>query len=166
MSGAPMPIRSEYRLPTTAHGLVRSFWPGPRRRPRTATQPAPGRTTPRPAYWQAGVQAVRVVEVMPPDTNHRSSFAGQRLRLGGRKPAASSCRDEVVAALARLAALDRKQVFTVREVYAEMMATGTSYAESTVFKTMQRMKGLAGRSPYARLERVGKEGFRLLNVSS
>jgi hypothetical protein len=53
---------------------------------------------------------------VPPDTNRRSSFAGQRLRLGARKPAGSSCRDEVVAALAVLAAPGGKQVFTVREV--------------------------------------------------
>jgi hypothetical protein len=105
------------------------------------------------------------VEVVPPDTNRGSSFAGQRLRMGGRRPAARSCRDEVINALAGLAARDRKRVFTAREVHAEMMVIGTSYAESTVFKTMQRMKELATRPPYARLERVGKEGFRLLNAS-
>jgi hypothetical protein len=43
-----------------------------------------------------------------------------------------------------------------------MLATGTSYAETTVFKTMQRMKAPAERPPYTRLERVGREGFRLL----
>lgn len=61
-----------------------------------------------------------------------------------------------------LAAQGGKQVLTVEEVYAEMLATGTSYAESTVFKTMQRMKEPTTRPPYARLERVGREGFRLL----
>jgi hypothetical protein len=101
---------------------------------------------------------------MPPDTNRGSSFAGQRLQLGGRKPAGSSCRDEVVAALAVLAARDGKQAFTVREVYVEMLATGTSYAESTVFKTMQRMREPAARPPYAELERGTTEGFRLLRV--
>jgi hypothetical protein len=54
-----------------------------------------------------------------------------------------------VAALAVLAARGSKKVFTVREVYVEMLATGTSYAESTVFKTMQRMKEPAVRAPYA-----------------
>ena len=41
-----------------------------------------------------------------------------------------------------------QQVFTVCEVYAEMLAAGTRYAESTVFKTMQRMKAPAGRAPW------------------
>lgn len=104
------------------------------------------------------------MEVVPPDTNRRSSFAGQRFRLGGRKPAARSCRDEVVAALSGLAVLGGQQVFTVREVYVEMLATGTSYAESTVFKTIQRMKAPAARPPYAQLERGATGGFHLLGV--
>jgi len=56
----------------------------------------------------------------------------------------------VVAALAGLAALIGKQVFTLREVHLEMLTTGSSYAESTVFKTMQRVKEPAIRPPYAR----------------
>jgi hypothetical protein len=51
-------------------------------------------------------------------------------------------------------------VFTVREVYAEMLAAGTRYAESTVFKTMQRMKVPAGRAPWIVLEQTGA-GFRV-----
>jgi hypothetical protein len=39
-------------------------------------------------------------------------------------------------------------VLTVDEVYAEMLATGTRYAASTVFKTMQRMKAPTGRAPW------------------
>ena len=39
--------------------------------------------------------------------------------------------------------------------------SGTRYAESIVFKTMQRMKGPVGRPPYMRLERVEREGFRI-----
>jgi hypothetical protein len=89
------------------------------------------------------------------------SVAGQDIRLGGRKLAACSCRDEVAAALSALTARDSKSVFTVREVYAEMVASGTRYAESIVFKTMQRMKGPVGRLPYMRLERVEREGFRI-----
>jgi hypothetical protein len=54
------------------------------------------------------------------------------------------------------------RAFTVREVYGEMTARGTSYAEPTVFKTMQRMKDSPARPPYQRLERVGREGFRLV----
>jgi len=67
-----------------------------------------------------------------------------------------------VAALGGLAALSEKQAFTVREVYGQMMATGTSYAESTVFKTMQRMKNIPSRPPYTRLSRVGRDGFSLI----
>lgn len=107
-----------------------------------------------------------LLEVVPSDTSRHSSFAGQRLRLGGRKPAGSSCRDEIVAALAVLADRDGKQVLTVREVYVEMLAIGTSYAESIVFKTMQRMKQPAARPPYAQLERGATGGFRLLRVRS
>ena len=65
-----------------------------------------------------------------------------------------------------LSARDSKQVFTVREVNVEMQATGSSYAESTVFKTMQRMKEPAARPPYAQLERGATGGFRLLRVRS
>jgi hypothetical protein len=53
-----------------------------------------------------------------------------------------------------------QQVFTVREVCAEMLAAGTRYAKSTVFKTMQRMKAPAGRAPWTVLEQSGA-GFRL-----
>ena len=42
-------------------------------------------------------------------------------------------------------------VFTVRDIDAEMVAAGTQYAESTVFKTVQRMKASPVRPPYARL---------------
>jgi hypothetical protein len=42
-----------------------------------------------------------------------------------------------------------------------MEACGTAYAESTVVKTMQRMKAVPIRPPLTQLERVGKDGFRL-----
>jgi hypothetical protein len=103
---------------------------------------------------------------MPPDKNRSPSFAGQAIRLGGRKSVAPTCRDEVLAALAALEMRAAGRVFTVREVYAEMVATGTRYAELTVFKTMQRMKVLSTRPPYARLERVGGQGFRLADETS
>jgi hypothetical protein len=64
-----------------------------------------------------------------------------------------------------LSARDGRQVSTVREVYAEMLARGTVYAETTVFKTMQRMKEPPVRPPFERLERVGRAGFRLVAVS-
>jgi hypothetical protein len=98
---------------------------------------------------------------MPPDTNRGPTVAGGWVRLGGRKLAEASCRDEVAAALAALQERTGQQVFTVREVYAAMRAAGTRYAESTVFKTMQRMKAPAVRPPFVRLERRGPEGFWL-----
>ena len=99
----------------------------------------------------------------PPDTNRGPSFPGQPIRVGGRKPAAPSCRDEILAALVALFEREGKQVFTVREVYAEMHDLGTSYAEPTVFKTMQWMKAAPLRPPYARLERIGR-GFQLVTA--
>jgi len=41
-----------------------------------------------------------------------------------------------------------KQVFTVREVFDETTAYRTTYAEGTVFKTMQRMREPPTRPPY------------------
>ena len=52
-------------------------------------------------------------------------------------------------------------MFIVRDVYSEMAAAGTAYAESTVFKTMQRMKAQPERPPFIGLERAGREGFGL-----
>jgi hypothetical protein len=101
-----------------------------------------------------------VVEVMPPDTNRGPTVDGGWVRLGGRKPAEASCRDEVAAVLAALRDRTGQLVFTVREVYAEMLSTGTRYAESTVFKTMQRMKEPPGRAPWIVLEQTGA-GFRV-----
>jgi len=40
-----------------------------------------------------------------------------------------------------------------------MLARGSGYAESTVFKTMQRIKNEPKRPPTVRLERSGTEGF-------
>ncbi|MGH9082148.1 MAG: hypothetical protein ACRDWN_02280 [Acidimicrobiales bacterium] len=74
------------------------------------------------------------LEVVPPDTNRRSSFAGHRLLLGERKTAESSYRDEVVSAIVGLSSRHQKQAFTAREVQVEILARDTSYAESTVFR--------------------------------
>jgi hypothetical protein len=49
----------------------------------------------------------------------------------------------------------------VRDVYAQVVAAGTRYAESTVSKTMQRMKSPPTRAPLVSLERAGPEGFRV-----
>jgi hypothetical protein len=98
---------------------------------------------------------------MPPDTNRGPAVAGGWVRLGGRKPAVAGCRDEVVASLAALSQRTGQQVFTVPEVYAEMLAAGTRYAESTVCKTVQRMKASPVRPPYIQLERYGQEGFHV-----
>jgi hypothetical protein len=104
------------------------------------------------------------VEVLPLDTNRGPSFPGRQVRLGFRKPTLSTCSDEVLAALAHLTAKSSKQVFTVSEVFDKMVESGTTYAEGTVFKTMQTMKVPATRPPYTRLERVGRQGFRLKEV--
>ena len=69
----------------------------------------------------------------PPDTNRGTSVHGQVIRLGGRKPAESSCRDEVAAALSALIARDGRAVFTVSEVYAEMVAAVQAWAGSSVY---------------------------------
>jgi hypothetical protein len=95
---------------------------------------------------------------MSPDANRGPGVAGSWVRLGGRKPANGSCRDEVAASLTALWERTGQRVFTVREVYAEMLGAGTRYAESTVFKTMQRMKGPAGRAPWIVLEQSGTGG--------
>jgi hypothetical protein len=101
--------------------------------------------------------------MMPPDTNRGPSFAGQPIRIGGRKPVAPTCREEVLAALGTRGG---REVFTVCEVYAEMVAAGTRYAEVTVVKTMQRMKTPPARPPYARLERAGRAGFRIVRLET
>ena len=103
-------------------------------------------------------------EVMPPDTNRGPSVGGGWIRLGGRKLAGGSCRDEVVAALHALRARTGTRVFTVRDVYSEMVAAGTGYAESTVFKTMQRMKEAPKRPPTVQLERAEPDGFRVVDA--
>ena len=97
---------------------------------------------------------------MPPNTNRRPAVAGGWVLLGGWRPVEVNCRDEVAASLAVLWDRTGQQVFTVREVYAEMLAAGTRYPESTVFKTMQRMKAPAGRAPWIGLEQTGA-GFRI-----
>ena len=101
------------------------------------------------------------VEVMPPDTNRGPTVPGGWVRLAGRKPVQGSCRDDVAAALSTLSARDGRSVFTVRDVYDEMVTAGTPYAETTVFKTIQRMKGAPKRPPMIQLERAGGEGFRI-----
>ena len=101
---------------------------------------------------------------MPPDTNRGPSLGGGWIRLGGRKAAEPSCRDEVVAALTAVRDRTGQLVFTVREVYAEMLAAGTGYAESTVFKTMQRMKEAPKRPPTVQLERAEPDGFRIVGA--
>ena len=100
--------------------------------------------------------------MVPPNTNRGPTVAAQTIWLGGRRPATSSCRDEVAAALFALAVRDGRSVFTVREVYTQMVAGGTGYAESTVFKTMQRMKEAPKRPPTVQLERAEGEGFRIV----
>jgi hypothetical protein len=104
------------------------------------------------------------VEVPPQYTNHVLSFPGRQVRLGFRKPVLSTCRDEVLAALTTLSAESGKEAFTVREVFDKMAEVGSTYAVGTVFKTMQRMKEPPTRPPYTCLERVDRQGFRLVGL--
>jgi hypothetical protein len=64
---------------------------------------------------------------MPPDTDRGPTVAGKWVLLGGRKLAGGSCRDDGLAALGTLRALPGLDVFTVRDVYAEMVRAGTRY---------------------------------------
>jgi hypothetical protein len=75
--------------------------------------------------------------------------------------AGGSCRDQIVAAIQALEWRTGAQVFTARDVYPEIAAAGTRYAESTVFKTMQRLREPPTRQPLVRLERSGGGGFRI-----
>ena len=43
-----------------------------------------------------------------------------------------------------------------------MVAIGTGYAESTVFKPMQRMTEAPKGRPSVQLERMDREGFRIV----
>jgi hypothetical protein len=104
-----------------------------------------------------------LVERTTPDTNQSPSLAGRAIRLGRRKFSVPTCRNEVLTAMTALSERNgQREIFTVREVYAEMVAGGTAYAEPTAYITMQRMKEPAVRPPYARLEQVPRKGFRLL----
>lgn len=101
------------------------------------------------------------VEVVPPNTKRRASIPGPVLRVGQRKLSRATCRDEVLAAMHRLAERTGDEVFTVARIFAEMGATGTSYKLSAVYKTMQRMKDPNRVGGHPALERQGQQGFRL-----
>ena len=97
---------------------------------------------------------------MPPDTNRCPSIGGGWIQLGGRKLAGVGDAVGLVAAIHMLTARDGVHVFTVRDVFQEMVQAGTRYVESTVFKTIQRMKVPPERPPFVLLERAGRGGFR------
>lgn len=101
---------------------------------------------------------------MPPYPNFgRPLLPGLRwAHLGQRKRRTANCRDEVLSALQRLIVRHGDRAFPVSEVYDEMVGAGTSYAKLTVYKAMQRMKTSDPRLPAVQLERVGREGFRLI----
>jgi hypothetical protein len=102
--------------------------------------------------------------MMTRDTNSGPAIPGDRIRLGGRRRTTPNCRDEVLVALDALVERHRDRPFAVREVYAEMVTKGTTYAELSVFKTMQGMKASDLRLPLVQLERVGRKGFRLIGA--
>lgn len=94
--------------------------------------------------------------MMPRYTNPGPAIPGDRIRLAGRRRTTPSCRDEILVALHALIAQHGDRPFAVREVYAKMVANGSTYTELSVFKTMQRMKALDLRPPFVQLERVGE----------
>lgn len=76
----------------------------------------------------------------------------------------ATCRDEILAALHRLREHTGRDILTGGQVYAEMLRSGTAYTKSTTLKTIQRMKEVPTRPPFAQLERVGTSGFRLVQA--
>ena len=50
----------------------------------------------------------------------------------------------------------------MQAVYIEIVTLGTACAEPTVFRPMQRMEDLPVRPPCQHLERVGRQGLRLV----
>jgi hypothetical protein len=102
-----------------------------------------------------------LVEFLPPNPKPGPTIKGDVIPLTRRKRTLPNCRDEVLAALKTLIAEHGDRPFPVREVYARMREVGTSYAELTVYKAMQQMKRPDPRLPDIKLERIGREGFRL-----
>jgi hypothetical protein len=92
----------------------------------------------------------------------RPRIAGQPIYLGERRPAAATCRDEVVEAVGWLLAHRGGRPFTVAEVYAAMVGAGTSWRRATVGKTMLRMTRPARRPPYLLLDRAGPDRYQIL----
>ena len=111
------------------------------------------------SYTSVNVRSQRVLRrvgmVHDPGGGFRPSQASRA------PPAAGAGRDEVVAAIQALEGRTGAGIFTVRDVYAEMVAAGTRYVKSTAFKTMQRMKAPPERPSFIPLEKAGCEGFRL-----
>jgi hypothetical protein len=77
----------------------------------------------------------------------RPRIAGRPIYLSERKPAATTCRGEVVKAVGWLSADEGGRPFTVEEVYAAMAGAGTSWPRATVGKTMLRMTRPASARP-------------------
>lgn len=75
-------------------------------------------------------------------------------------------RDELVAALGALSARAGKHVFTVREVYAEMVARDTAFAKPSVFQDHAAVRKVPIRPPSALLERDGRAGFWLAETAA
>lgn len=83
-----------------------------------------------------------------------------------RKRTLPNCRDEVLTALETLIADHGNRPFPRHVVYARMLELGTSYAELTAYTAMQRMKLPDPRLPGIQLERVGRQGFRLIKTAT
>ncbi len=104
------------------------------------------------------------MEVILTNPKNGPAVATSDFSLSTRRRTLPNCRDEIVTALESLIAEHGYRPFLVREVYERMAALGTSYAELTVYKAMQRMKLPDPRLPGLRLERVDTAGFRLIKT--
>lgn len=93
---------------------------------------------------------------MPPHANRRVTVSGPTLRFRDRTYEARTCRDEILDAVASIVGRTGAREFTTGEVVAEMTASSTAYARSTIAKRMRRISGRGERSyEYLELEPVG-----------
>ena len=85
---------------------------------------------------------------------------GQPFYVGERQLAVPTCRDEVVAAVEKMADGGGEPVFSVEMVHAAMVSCGSRWSRATVAKTMLRMTRPARRPPYLQLNRVGTDQYQ------
>jgi hypothetical protein len=87
---------------------------------------------------------------------------GQLIRGELRKRTQPNRRDKVITASEDLIEKHGDRAFGMREVYERLLETGTSYAELTAYKAMERMKQFDPRRPDVRLVCPNTNGDVLL----